>query len=143
MSADGFAPTADSLLVSALVAALRADADVQSAFGSSARVYEEEPPGAVYPFAYVQGHQTTPSGSALHEGRTHTIAFIVKSRHGGRMEARALLGVLQAAAERAALELPEQRVVLVLGVYADAMRARNLQSFRGLLRLRLVTEEAD
>lgn len=142
MSADGFLPNAESELLSALVAAVRADPDVQSVFGIPARVYEDEPERGAYPHAFVQAHKTTPAGSVLSDGAVHRVTMAVRSRHGGRAEAREALGVLRAAIERAELSLSGQRVVLVLAVYSDVLRSRNLRSFRGLLRLRIITEEA-
>lgn len=142
MSADGFLPTAERELLSALVAAVKTDPEVQSVFGIPARIFEDEPKGGAYPHAFVQAHETTPSGSALSDGAVHRVTMVVRSRHGGRAEAQEALGVLRAATQRAELSLSGQRVVLVLAVYSDVLRSRNLQSFRGLLRLRIITEEA-
>ncbi|MEO1100585.1 MAG: DUF3168 domain-containing protein [Pseudomonadota bacterium] len=141
MSADGFLPTAERELLSALVGAAKTDPDVQSIFGVPARIFEDEPERGTYPFAFVSAHETTPSGGVSVDGAVHRVTMVVKSRHGGRAEAREALGVLRAAIERAELILSGQRVVLVLPVYSDVLRSRNLRSFRGLLRLRVVTEE--
>ncbi len=142
MSADGFLPTAESDLLTALVAALKTDVGVQSVFGSPARVFEDEPLRPAYPHAFVNAHEVTSSGSVLSDGAVHRVTLVVRSRHGGRAEAREALGVLRDAIERATFSLSGQRVVLALAVYSDVMRSRNLRSFRGLLRLRIITEEA-
>ena len=56
--------------------------------------------------------------------------------------AKEALGALRAACERMVLTLSGQRAVLIQPVYSDVLRAPDLRSFRGLLRVRIITEEA-
>ena len=81
-------------------------------------------------------------GSAGASGHAHTLSFAIHSRDGGRAAAKEALGALRAACERMSLTLSGQRVVLIQPVYSDVLRAPDLRSFRGLLRVRIITEEA-
>lgn len=142
MSADGtlFAG-AEAELSRALLAALKADPDVQGAFGTPARLFDDESRSAPYPFAVLERHETEPSGASGVDGQIQRITLAVYSRRGGRSEAKALLGIVRAAAERAQPVLIGQRIVLLQTVYSDVLRSPDLRRFRGLIRLKIITEE--
>ncbi len=143
MSLDGYlAASAEADLQRALLAALRADPTVQAVFGAPARVFDDETRGAAYPYAVFERHETRPAGAATVEGQEHILTFAVLSRDGGRGEAREALGALRLAVERATLAIDGQTVVLVQPLYADVFRTNDRRRFRGLLRVRIITEEA-
>ena len=140
MSADGFLIDAETALLDTLLEALRADADIQSAFGSPARLYDDETRSPVYPYAYVDQFQTEVLGSARHSESEHRITFVIHSRYGGRQEAKALIGAFRAALDHLSLQPPGQSVVLCHTVYSDTLRSSDLRSFRSLIRVRIITE---
>ena len=142
--ADGTILNADAecQLLKAVIDALRADPDVQAQFGSPARVYDDETQGPAYPYATLERHETRPAGSAGVAGTEHILTFAVASRFGGRAYAKEALGALRAAAERASIAPAGQIVVLAYPTYGDVFRTRDRQAFRGILRIRIVTEEA-
>ena len=142
MSADGMIWSSEAAVFKAVLQALRADSDVQSIFGTPARVFDDETSEPVFPHAEIEGHAVEPRDASGMAGQAHTLTLAVRSRHGGRDAAREALGVLRAAADRMTLTLSGQRVVLVQSVYSDVMRAPDLRSFRGVLRIRIITEEA-
>lgn len=142
MSADGFFADAEADVLSVLLDALRANADVRSVLGTPARIFDNGSPAPVFPYAEAVRFETRPFGSALHAEHEHRITLAVLSRYGGRVEARRLLGVLRRAIDAADLTLPGQWVVLKHIVYADVLRTSDLRAFRGLIRVRLITEEA-
>ncbi|WP_084395659.1 DUF3168 domain-containing protein [Henriciella aquimarina] len=142
MSADGMIWSAEAALERAVLTGLRADTEVQAVLGHPARIFDDESPEPVFPYAELERHEVAERGSAGVPGQVHTLTFAVRSRDGGRAAAKEVLGALRAASERLSLSLAGQRVVLIQPVYGDVMRARDLRSFRGVLRLRIITEEA-
>lgn len=134
--------TAERDVASAMLAAFRTNVEVIDAFGSPPRIFDDETRRAPYPFAILERHESEPAGSSLREGQVHRLTFTTASRAGGRLQAKALIGILRKAAEAAELSLAGQNVVLIQAVYADVVRTSDRASFRGLLRIRIVTEEA-
>ncbi len=126
----------------ALLEALRADPVVRAHLGMPARVFDQDTFAPAYPFARLERHEMTPAGSSQYGGQDHRFTLVVISRHGGRAEAREIVDVLARAAEAASFELAGQSIVLVRAVYTDVLRSSDMRSFRGLLRLRIVAEEA-
>ena len=76
------------------------------------------------------------------EARDYRLTLSTASRHGGRAFALQLVGALRAALETTPLQVAGQTVVLQQVVYADVMRTADLRRFRGLVRLRIISEEA-
>ena len=142
MSADGMIWSAEAALERAVLVALRADADVQAIFGNPARVFDDETLEPAFPYAELERHEVEERGSSGASGHAHTLNFAIHSRDGGRAAAKDATGALRAACERMSLTLSGQRVVLIQPVYSDVLRAPDLRSFRGLLRVRIITEEA-
>ncbi len=134
--------TAERDVASALLTALRANAEVIDIFGNPPRIFDDETRRAPFPFALLERHESEPAGASLSEGQVHRLTFTTASRAGGRLQAKELIGTLRKAAEAAELSLTGQTVVLIQAVYADVVRTSDRTSFRGLLRIRIVTEEA-
>ena len=126
----------------AVMTALRIDEDVRRVFGEPPRVYDDETEGPAYPYATLERHETRPAGSAGVAGLEHTLTFSVSSRFGGRAYAKEAMGALRAALERADITPEGQVVVMALPTYGDVFRASDRRAFRGILRLRIISEEA-
>ena len=133
---------AEEAVQAALMASLRADADVQSVFGTPARVFDVESEAPLYPYALIERHETSPAGASLVEGIEHRITLACYSRDYGVCGAKACLSALRAAVERAGWAVAGRHVVLAQVVYADAMRTADKRAFRGLVRIRIISEEA-
>lgn len=142
MSADGMIWSAEAALQRAFLAALRADADVQAVLGDPARIFDDESPAPVFPYARLERHEVAERSATGAAGQAHTLSFGIRCRDGGRAAAKDAVGALRAAAEAADLALAGQRVVLIQPVYSDVVRTPDLREFRGLLRIRIITEEA-
>ncbi len=140
MSASGLFSGAEAALAEAVLEALRSDADVQAVLGNPARLFDDETRGSAFPYAVLERHEQFSADASLVAGAEHRLSFATYSRYGGRIEAKQVLGALRAATDRMDLSLSGQRVVLAHVVYCDAMRTRNRQSFRGVLRVRVITE---
>lgn len=124
----------------ALMAVLKADPAVAAIFGP--RIYDDETEAPAYPFVRLERHECRPAGASLGEASEHVVTLAVSSRDGGVREARAALAALRDAVDAAAWSLPEGRVVLAHVTYSDAMRQADRRAFRGLIRIRMITEEA-
>ncbi len=142
MSADGLFSGTDAALAEAVLEALRGDTDVQDVLGNPARLFDDETRGAAYPYAVLERHERFSADTSLVCGAEHRISFAAYSRYGGRAEMKEIMGAMRAAVDRMDLTLIGQRVVLAHVVYADAMRTRDRRSFRGVFRIRIITEEA-
>lgn len=124
----------------ALMAVLKADPAVADIFGP--RIYDDETEAPAYPFVRLERHECRPAGASLGEASEHVVTLAVSSRDGGVREARAALAALRDAVDAAVWSLPEGRVVLAHVTYSDAMRQADRRAFRGLIRIRMITEEA-
>lgn len=136
------APGAEADLQAGLLQALRANSDVQAIFGTPPRLFDAETDEAAFPFAVLERHECQPSWASGVAGQEHRITFTTASRYGGRQEAKRAVGALRAALERVTLSLPGQALVLAHVVYSDVIRTSDRRRFRGLLRVRIITEEA-
>lgn len=132
---------AEEAVQAALMALLQADAGVQSVFGTLARVFDAESEEPLYPHALLERHETTPAGASLANGIEHRISLACYSQDDGVRGAKACLSALREAVESAAWAVEGQHIVLAQVVYADAMRTADKRAFRGVVRVRIISEE--
>ncbi|MBK8200056.1 MAG: DUF3168 domain-containing protein [Acidobacteria bacterium] len=132
--------SAEAGVHAALMTALRADAGVSEIF--EGRIYDDESEAPAFPFARIERHECRPVGASGGEASEHVVTVAVSSRHGGVREAREALAALRAAVDGADWTLPQGRVVLAHVTYSDAMRQADRRAFRGVLRVRIISEEA-
>ncbi|MEL7041755.1 MAG: DUF3168 domain-containing protein [Pseudomonadota bacterium] len=141
MSADSVLLASDTELVSAVLAALRRDEGVRSQFGNPPRLFDAETVAAAFPYGVLERHETLDVSSSETRSFEHRLQFGTRSRFGGLVEAKGLLSALRGGLERMELSLSTQRVVLVFPTYSDVLRSASAQVFRGILRVRILTEE--
>ncbi len=132
---------AEAAVLTGLLEMLRDDAEVRAVFGDPPRVFDDETERAAFPFAQVEKHETAPAGASGVSAIEHKITIGVLTRYDGLIGAKAAIGALRAAVERTALNVIGQHVVLSHTVYADVMRRRDRRAFRGVVRIRIITEE--
>ncbi len=132
--------SAEGHVQAALLSVLRGDADVAAIFGP--RIYDDESEAPAFPFVRVERHECRPVGASLGEATEHVFTLAVSSRDGGLREARGALAALRAAVDAAEWSLPEGRVALAYTTYSDVMRQADRRAFRGLIRFRIISEEA-
>ncbi len=142
MSADGMIWPAEAALERAFLTALRTDGDVQALLGSPARIFDDETQEPAFPCAFLDRHEVSERSVSGMAGQSHTITLSVRSRDGGRAAAKEVIGALRQAADNAGITLASQRVVMVQTIYSDVMRTPDLREFRGIIRVRIITEEA-
>ena len=127
----------EAAIESALMDLLRADAGVQATFGNPARVFDAESDAPLFPYAELERHEVTPAGAALVDGHEHRLTLAVFTREDGLKGAKAAVAALRAAVEGAAWSVPGVHVV-----YGDVMRTADKRAFRGIIRIRIISEEA-
>jgi hypothetical protein len=132
--------SADRALASAIIAAARADDSVKTLVGNPARVWDEPPAGAPYPYVTLGRMESRPADSSETEAIEHGVTLHVWSRHGGRAEAMDIIAALRARLHNASLSVSGRRLVLLLTSYTDLFRAGDGFTTHGVLRLRAITE---
>lgn len=132
--------SAEGQVQAALMTALRENAVVAAIF--EGRIYDDESEAPAFPFVRIERHECRPLGSSGGEASEHVVTLAVSSRHGGVREARGALAALRNAVDDAVWVLPQGRIVLAYVTYSDAMRQADKRAFRGLLRIRIISEEA-
>lgn len=141
MSAHPDIETRDAALIAEVLDALREDAGLQALLGTPARVFDDETRSAIYPFIVLERCERNDSSASGRRGAEHRLQFASASRDGGQQQAKLILSTLRAALERMDLLLEHQSIVLVHPTYSDVMHAPNRQVLRGVLRVRIHTEE--
>lgn len=134
--------SAEAAVQAALMTALREDAGVQAIFGASARIYDDETEAPAFPFARLERHECRPVGASGGEAHEHMVTLAVSARQGGLGAVKAALGALRLALEAADWNGAGRHIVLAHTVYADAMRQFDRRAFRGVIRFRIISEEA-
>ncbi len=128
----------------ALLAALRAAAaaapGVQALLGSPARLYDERPPDALYPFVTLGRVETQPGDAAGAEALEHVVTLHVWSRYGGRAEALGIVAALRDALHDQPLSVTGRRLVLLYVTFSDVFRDADGRTTHGVVRLRAITE---
>ena len=141
MNEMSFLASSEQALIDAVLTALRGDADMQAAFGTPARLFDHETDAPVYPYVMLERHESSAADRVNKRGLEHTLHFATYTRYGGVERAKSLLGVLRGGVERLSLTGLDQRVTLILPTYSDVLRTKSLHVLRGVLRVRLYTEE--
>ncbi|MEO0466393.1 MAG: DUF3168 domain-containing protein [Pseudomonadota bacterium] len=140
MTAPVLASSVEADLNAAVLTALRSDSSLALLFGDPARIIDDESTRAVFPFVQLEHWQSEPSDTSGRRGLALTATFVVLSRHGGRSQSRALVGALRASLDALELDLPGQKLVLVQTVFSDVVRGADLRHFRGVVRVRFLTQ---
>lgn len=125
----------------AVLAVLRGDVGVQAAFGQTPRVLDAESSSPYFPYVQLERHETEDAGASLSAGLSHRIQLAVMTQETGLTGAKEALDAVRAALSGADWEIEGVHVVLAQVTYADVMRTPTRGEYRGLVRLRMVTEE--
>lgn len=126
-------------LQTSIHARLTADPAVIAALGS-ARIYDDVPRGAEFP--YVTFGETTLRdwSTGGEEGSEHIVTLHVWSHAAGRREAQAVMGAVRTALHDQPLSLAGHRLVNLRHEFSDARRDPDGETYHGIVRLRAVTE---
>lgn len=127
-------------LVAALRAAAMADAAVKAVLGDPARIHDDPPADAVFPYVTLGRIESRPADAANSNAIEHVITLHAWSRYGGRAEALDVIAALRAALHNAPLVIEGHTLTLLLATFADVFRSGDGRTTHGVLRLRAITE---
>lgn len=128
-------------LQTALFQHLAAQSELTALLGG-ARLYDDVPPGAAFPYVTLGDIETRDWSTQTRAGHEHRVTLNVWSRAKGRREVQAIVAALEDAIDGAAPALDDHVLVNLRTVFWHAMRAPDGRSYHGLVRLRAVTEPA-
>lgn len=126
-------------LQAAMFGALAADAAVVGALGG-ARIYDDPPQGAEYPYLTFAQSLSRDWGAAGADGQEHTVTLHVWSRESGRKQAFAVIDAVRAVLHDATLTLSGHRLVNLQHEASDVRRDAGGDHVHGIVRFRAVTE---
>jgi Protein of unknown function (DUF3168) len=124
----------------ALDMVFKSDNAVIAALGNPVRIYEAPVKMAAMPFAVWrrwESRNVDASGAPTHE---HIATLEVVSKQTGTSEARAAVAALAARANGPVPIAVGAKIVLVLPVYTDVMRAVDGRTWLGIVRIKIIAE---
>jgi hypothetical protein len=134
-------PTSAVALRAAIHAALAADAALCAVLGG-ARVYDEPPAAAAFPYVTLGESRIADFSAGGEPGAEHQLTLHAWSRQGGHNQAHVVTGALLQALDDAALTLAGHRLVNLRFATADIRREADGRTYHALVRFRAVTEPA-
>lgn len=118
---------------------LSAHPDLLAVLGGP-RLYDDVPQTAAFPFVTLGDIRSTDWSTQDQKGHEHILTLHAWSRAKGRKQVQAILQVLEAALDDAALALQAHRLINLRLVFWDARRELDGETYHGLMRFRAVTE---
>jgi len=134
--------SADLALAAAIHAAVTGNDAVQQLLGDPARVYDEPPQDAIFPYATLGRIESRTADASGADALEHAVTLHVWSRYGGRAETLEAIGALRAALHNEPLDVEGRRLVWLLVTFTDVFRSGDARTTHGVLRLRAITEQA-
>jgi len=129
---------ADLALQKALYARLAEDTDLAALVAM--RIYDNVPGDTGFPYLTLGDAQVEDWSAGDVMGAEHRLTFNAYTRGGGRAEAKAILGAVNAALHDAELTLEGHCLVNLLFLSAETAREADGATWRGTIRFRAVTE---
>lgn len=132
-------PSASLALQQAIHAALSADALLASQLGG-AKVFDDVPQGTALPYVVLTQSTATDWSTGTERGTEHIVTLIVWSRDAGRKASHEILDRIRELLDDQPLALDSHRLVNIRCEFCDTRRGADEDTYRGLIRLRAVTE---
>ncbi len=129
-------------LQKAVYQALAADAAIKAEVGEPARIFDDPPPDALFPYLTL-GEARATDWKGVDGGLEHDLRLYVFSRYAGRREVKRILSAVYDALHEAALTLSGHDLVNIRFVFADAFRRTDGETYQGVARFRAVTQRSD
>ena len=125
-------------LQKAVYQTLAADAALQAEIGDPARIFDDPPPDALFPYLTL-GEARASDWKGVEGGRERDVKLYVFSRYAGRREVKRILGAVYDALHEAALTVTGHDLINIRFVFADAFRRSDGETYQGVARFRAVT----
>jgi hypothetical protein len=132
-------PSATFALQKAIHLALTNAPTVTTQLGGP-RIYDHVPRGQPYPYVTFAQTSDRDWSTGTEAGSEHTVTLHVWTEAAGRKQALAILDAIATALHDAPLSLDGHRLINLRREFTDATRLDADDAYRGLLRLRAVTE---
>ncbi len=126
-------------LQKAVYQTLAADAALQAEIGDPARIFDDPPPDALFPYLTL-GEAHASDWKGVEGGLEHDVKLYVFSRYAGRREVKRILGAVYDALHEAALTVTGHDLINIRFVFADAFRRSDGETYQGVARFRAVTQ---
>ena len=126
-------------LQKAVYQTLSADAAIKAEVGDPARIFDDPPPDAVFPYLTL-GEARASDWKGVEGGLEHDLRLYVFSRYAGRREVKRILSAVYDALHDAALTLSGHDLIHIRFVFADAFRRTDGETYQGVARFRAVTQ---
>lgn len=123
-----------------IIRVLSGHVDVQGKFGDPVRLVDGEAARAAFPFMRLARHdlrREDPAGAGPVE---HRLSLEIYSRSGGREEANRLIAMIADVLRTEELTPTGHYLVLFHPVFSDVFLRADGTTFRGLLRLKAITD---
>jgi hypothetical protein len=131
--------SASTALRAAIHDTLAADGALSALLGG-ARIYDEPPHGAGFPYVTLGETRVSDFSTGTEPGEEHQLTLHAWSRQGGHREAHLISGALLQALDDAPLTLADHRLVNLRFAVADIRREADGRTYHALVRFRAVTE---
>jgi hypothetical protein len=132
-------PSAMPDLRKAIRDTLAANAALTALLGG-AKIHDEVPPGAAFPYVVLGDAETRPFGTQTSDGEEHRLSLSAWSMQGGRREAHLIAAALLDALADAPLSLPDHALIHMRLASADIARQPDGRTHAAHLRFRAITE---
>lgn len=126
-------------LQKAVYQTLRGDTALKAEIGDPARIFDDPPPEAVFPYLTL-GEARASGWKGVEGGVEHDIKLYAFSRYAGRREVKRILSAVYDALHDTALTLSGHDLVNIRFVFADAFRRSDGETYQGVARFRAVTQ---
>jgi len=126
-------------LQKAVYAALKGDSALVALLGG-ARVYDDVPRGAVFPYVTFGPATARDWSTGTDGGCEHLITLRAWSKGGGEKEVHLVLEAIRVVLHEAALTLDGHRLVNLRHEVSDTLRGADGETYQGVVRFRAVTE---
>lgn len=126
-------------LQKAVYQTLSADAAIKAEVGDPARIFDDPPQGAIFPYLTL-GEARASDWKGVDGGLEHDLRLYVFSRYAGRREVKRILAAVYDALHETALTLAGHDLINIRFVFADAFRRTDGETYQGVARFRAVTQ---
>lgn len=132
--------SASLALQEAVYAVLSADTALKSLIGDPARIYDDVPRDAAFPYLTVAEGTQSEWGSQIDEGAEHRLIVHAWSRYAGRREVKQIIERVRTILHAGVLTLTGHTLINLRCEAIDFTRANDARSYHAMARFRAVTE---
>lgn len=123
----------------AVHAALSANTALTGLLGGS-RVYDDVPRGVEFPYVTLGESTVRDWSTGSEDGQEHVLTIHVWSRATGEREVSQIMAAVRDVLHDTALSVTDHRLINLRQDFSDARRDADGETYRGIVRLRAVTE---